>query len=140
VLLALGTSQPGIDGFRVSHEQALEARRVAGLAGRRAGSVTRYHAVALAALATANLAQARTFVAARLGALGGDDDVALRLAATLRVYLDENASPTRTAKRLGIHENTVANRVRQAEKLLGHSIGEQRLELHVALALAPLVR
>lgn len=140
LLLAVGTSQPGMEGFRRSHRQALEARRVAALAGRRAGSVTRYGAVVLAALATTDLDQARAFVAAQLGALAGDDDVALRLAATLRVYLDENASPTRTAKRLGIHENTVANRVRQAEKLLGRPVGEQRLELHVALALAPLVR
>jgi hypothetical protein len=140
VLLALGTARPGIEGFRRSHQQALEARRVAGLAGRRAGSVTRYGAVALAALATADLDQARAFVNAQLRALGGGDDVALRLAATLRAYLDENASPTRTAKRLGIHENTVANRVRQAERLLGRPVSEQRLELHVALSLAPLVR
>jgi hypothetical protein len=139
-LLALGSSQPGIEGFRQTYHEALEARRVAVLAGRRAGSATRYVAVALAALATADVDQAHAFVRAQLGALAGDDDVALRLAATLRAYLDENASPTRTAKRLGVHENTVANRVRQAEKLLGRPAGEQRLELHVALALAPLVR
>jgi PucR C-terminal helix-turn-helix domain/GGDEF-like domain len=138
--VAVGTSQPGIDGFRLSYEQALEARRVAVLARRRSGSLTRYSAVALSALATVDVAQARDFVRTQLGALAGDDDVALRLAATLRVYLDENASPTRTAKRLGIHENTVANRVRQAEKLLGRPLPDQRLELHVALALAPIVR
>jgi DNA-binding PucR family transcriptional regulator len=102
--------------------------------------VTRYSAVALAALATVDIERARDFVVAQLGRLAGDDDVALRLAATLRVYLEENGSPTRTAKRLGIHENTVANRVRQAEKLLGRPVAEQRLELHMALALAPLVR
>jgi hypothetical protein len=138
--VALGTSQPGIEGFRRSHQQALEARRIAMLAGRRTGSVTRYAAVALAALATADLDQARGFVTTQLGALAGDDDVALRLAATLRVYLDENLSPMRAARRLGIHENTVANRVRQAEKLIGHPLAAQRLEVHVALALAPLVR
>jgi hypothetical protein len=138
--VAAGTSQPGLDGFRLSYEQALEARRVAVLADRRSGSVTRYSAVALTALATVDLDQARAFVATQLGALAGEDDPALRLAATLRVYLEESASPTRTAKRLGIHENTVANRVRQAEQLLGRPVGEQRLELHVALALAPVVR
>jgi len=138
--VALGRSQPGIEGFRRSHQQALEARRIAMLAGRRTGSVTRYSAVALAALATADLDQARDFVTTQLGALAGDDDVVLRLSATLRVYLDENLSPTRAAKRLGIHENTVANRVRRAEELLGRPVGEQRLELHVALALAPMLR
>jgi hypothetical protein len=138
--VAVGTSQPGLDGFRLSYEQALEARRVAVLAGRRSGSVTRYSAVALTALATVDLDQARAFVDAQLGELAGEEDLALRLAATLRVYLEENASPTRTAKRLGIHENTVANRVRQAEKLLGRPLADERLELHVALALAPVVR
>jgi len=138
--LAAGTSQPGLDGFRLSYEQALEARRVAVLAGRRSGTVTRYSAVVLTALATVDLDQARAFVDAQLGELAGEEDLTRRLAATLRVYLEENASPTRTAQRLGIHANTVANRVRQAEKLLGRPLADQRLELHVALTLAPIVR
>jgi hypothetical protein len=138
--VAAGTSQPGLDGFRLSYQQALEARRVAVLAGRRSGTVTRYSAVALTALATVDLDQSRAFVDAQLGELAGEEDLARRLAATLRVYLDENASPTRTAQRLGIHANTVANRVRQAEKLLGRPLADQRLELHVALTLAPIVR
>jgi DNA-binding PucR family transcriptional regulator len=42
--------------------------------------------------------------------------------------------------RLGIHENTVTYRIRQAEEILGHSIEESTLDLRVALALAPIVR
>jgi DNA-binding PucR family transcriptional regulator len=70
-----------------------------------------------------------------LGELGADDDVARRLAATLRVYLDENASRSRAAKRLNIHDNTVSYRVRQAQELLGRRVDERSLELRVALAL-----
>jgi DNA-binding PucR family transcriptional regulator len=46
---------------------------------------------------------------------------------------------TRTAKRLSIHENTVAYRLRQVEELLGRSVDKRTLELRVALTLADLV-
>ena len=58
----------------------------------------------------------------------------------MRTYLDENGSRGRTAKRLHIHENTVAYRLRQAEELLGRSVEKRTLELRVALALADLVQ
>ena len=67
------------------------------------------------------------------------DDTTRRLAATVRTYLDENGSRGRTAKRLHVHENTVAYRLRQAEELLGRSVEKRTLELRVALALADLV-
>ena len=75
-----------------------------------------------------------------LRGLAGDDDLSTRLAATLRTYLDEQSSRSRTAKRLGIHENTVSYRIRQAEEILGRSVDQRTLELRVALALAHLVR
>jgi hypothetical protein len=140
VRAAVGASRPGIAGFRRSHAQALEARRVATLVRRPAGSVTRYSAIALTALATVDLDQARDFVGSILGPLAGDDDTARRLAATLRVYLEENRSRARTAQRLSIHENTVGNRVHQAAELSGRPLDDDRLELQLALALAPLVR
>jgi DNA-binding PucR family transcriptional regulator len=139
VRVALGEPAPGVDGFRRTHEEAAHARRVATLAGRSPGSVTRYGRVALAALASADPDQARAFVTARLGGLGDDDDTSRRLAATLRVYLDEHCSRSRTAKRLGLHENTISYRVKQAEEILGRGVEEDTLELHVALALAGVV-
>jgi hypothetical protein len=140
VRAAVGAPRHGIPGFRRSHAQALEARRVATLVRRPAGSVTRYSAIALTALATVDLDQARDFVESTLGPLAGDDDVARRLSATLRVYLEENRSRARAAQRLSIHENTVGNRVQQAAELSGRPVDDDRLELQLALALAPLVR
>jgi DNA-binding PucR family transcriptional regulator len=140
VHVALGEPAAGMPGFRLSHVEASHARRVASLAGRRAGSVTRYSRVALSALASVDTEQARIFVERELGALAADDDVSLRLAATLRVYLDENASRSKAAKRLGIHENTVSYRVRQAEEILGRSADERTLELRVALAVLNVVQ
>jgi DNA-binding PucR family transcriptional regulator len=57
----------------------------------------------------------------------------------VRAYLDENCSRGRTAKRLHVHDNTVAYRIRQAEELLGRSLERRTLELRVALALADVV-
>ena len=74
------------------------------------------------------------------GLAAADDDLTTRLTATLRTYLDEHSSRSRTAKRLGIHENTVSYRIKQAEEILGRSVDQRTLELRVALALAPLVR
>lgn len=138
VRVAIGEPAPGIAGFRTSHIEALEAQRIARLAGHREGSITRYDDIALCSLATANIEHSCRFVERELGRLAAPDDTTRRLAATLRTYLDENGSRGRTAKRLHVHENTVAYRLRQAEELLGRSVEKRTLELRVALALADL--
>lgn len=138
VRIAFGTPRHGVEGFRASHRQALEAQRVARLHPR-PQPVSHYGALALRALATTDLDHARTFVLDELGPLAAPDDATQRLAATLRVYLEEHASPARTAARLGVHPNTVANRVRAAEDLLGRDAGLRVAETLVALQLAPLV-
>lgn len=136
VRIAVGEPAHGVVGFRRSYRQAAEARRVATIAGRRAGTVTRFRRVALAALATVDQEQARAFVADELGPLAATDELSLRLAATVQTFLDEGESHARAARRLGIHENTVRYRVRQAEELLGRDIGQRTLDLRVALLLA----
>ena len=68
-----------------------------------------------------------------------DEVTTTRLTATLRTFLDERSSRSRTAKRLGIHENTVSYRIKQAEDVLGRSVDERSLELRVALELARFV-
>ena len=138
--VACGVAGDGVAGFRRSHQQALEARRVVLLSGRQSGAITRYGDVGLAALATADRAQAQEFVTRELAGLATDTDEALRLAATLRVYLEEGSSARRAAKRLGVHENTIKNRVRAAEEMVGHPATERLAELLVALRLAPLCR
>ncbi len=137
--VALGEPARGISGFRDSHRQALRARRVATLAGRPPGTVTRYRGVALAALATADLEQAREFVASQVGGLIGSDDASARLVATLQIFFEEGSSHGRASKRLGVHENTVRYRIKQAEELLGRRVEERTLDLRVALALVSVV-
>ncbi|MEW6472779.1 MAG: helix-turn-helix domain-containing protein [Actinomycetota bacterium] len=133
--VAFGSVQAGIEGFRRSHEEALEARRVARLSAR-PGPVHEYRTLALTALATSDLNQARRFVAEELGPLAGQDDATVRIAATLRVWFEEMGNTIQTARRLGIHKNTVLYRVQRAEQLLGRPVNERALELQLALALA----
>jgi PucR C-terminal helix-turn-helix domain/GGDEF-like domain len=138
VLAGFGSPGHGVPGFCRSHREAMYARRVARLTSRRPGSITRYDDVALAALATADVEHAREFVAAELGALAAVDDHSRRLTATLRVYLEENMSPLRAGQRLGVHENTITNRIRAAQELLPRPIEHRSPELQVALRLLTL--
>jgi DNA-binding PucR family transcriptional regulator len=136
--VALGTPGHGVEGFCQSHAEALRARQVAKL-GRARSGWTPFDDVALDALTTHDLDEARRFVERELGPLASEDDAILRLRATLRVFLEEGSSFVRAARRLGVHENTVTYRVHRAEELLGHRAAERQLELRVALRLARLV-
>ena len=133
---AIGSCATGLEGMATSYEHARAARRVAELLGSRPGATVRYGTVALAALLTVEPAEAARFAVSQLGELAADTDAAARLRATLRVYLEENLSPGRTAKRLGIHQNTVTYRVRRAEEILGRPVEPGRLELEVSLRLS----
>lgn len=136
-----GSPQQGADGFRTSHGDALEARRVGEATGLTVGDrAVVFDDVAIASLASRDLPSASSFVHRRLGRLAGTDESAERLLETLRVYLDELASPTRTSRRLHVHPNTVVKRVERIEAMLGRPVDPASLALRVAVELAPLVR
>ncbi len=137
--VAAGTPAPGVEGFVASHREALLARRVAQLRGDDGGAVATYPDLALEALLTEDPDAARHFAARELGPLAAGDDATARIAATVEIFLEEGSSFARAGRRLGIHANTVAYRVRRAEALLGHPVTERRLELRVALRLARLL-
>ena len=136
--VTVGSAYAGIDGFCSSHREARVAGRVARL-GHRRTCCTRFADVALDALATHDVDDARRFVAHELGALAGDGDSARRLRATVRVFLEEGSSYVRAARRLGVHHNTVVYRVNRVEDLLGRRIADRELELRVALRLGRLL-
>ncbi len=135
--VAVGLPGYGLQGFRRSHREALLARRAAEVLGYGGGCV-RFAERGLEALLLGDLDEARRFVARELGPLASDTESIRRIVATVLAFLDEGASFARAARRLGVHENTVAYRVRRAEELLGRRVAERRLELHVALRLAAL--
>jgi hypothetical protein len=137
--VAAGTPARGVEGFVLSHREALAARSVAQLRGGSRGARFTYPDLALEALTVGDVEGTRRFVERELGALAGGDDASVRLASTLAVFLEEGASFVRAGRRLGVHANTVAYRVRRAEELRGRPVSERQLELRVALRLARLV-
>ena len=134
--VAVGLPGHGVDGFRRSHHEASLARRAAEVLGQR-GAVF-FANSALDVLLTQDADEARRFVARELGPLADGSDMSRRLVVTLHAFYDEGSSFVRAARRLGVHENTVTYRVQRAEELLGHPVGERRLELQVALRLVGL--
>lgn len=61
---------------------------------------------------------------------------------TLRVWLDEAGSASRTAERLSVHRQTVYHRLGQVEQATGYDLGRgrDRLKLHLAVELAPFLQ
>ena len=92
VRVAIGEPARGIAGFRASHLEALEAQRIARMAARPEGSITRYLRHLAARARDGGRRPARAFVARELGRLASGDETTRRLAATVRTYLDENGS------------------------------------------------
>lgn len=76
------------------------------------------------------------FVCSKLGGLAAEDPATERLRENVLVWLREGGSATRAAERLNTHRNTVLYRNGKAEEALGHSLGEDRLGLELALTLA----
>jgi hypothetical protein len=136
ILVAVGTPGHGIDGFRRSHAEALQAARVTALARGEGAAVTRYERVELVSLLASDFPRARAFVATRLGSLATPDEATERLRETVLAFLVAGGSATRVAKQLFVHQNTVAYRVKRAEELLGRRVTQDPIELTCALMLA----
>lgn len=133
--VALGTAANGLGGFRSTHLEAVEAERVGRMASLE-GPV-HYADVALTALLTKDHQQARAFAARELAGLAGDDG---RISQTVLAVLERQGSPRHAAQHLGVHENTVAKRIKAAEALLGRPIDDRPAELHAALLIERALR
>lgn len=86
---------------------------------------------------TQDRASLNTFLDATIGAIVRQDGRrGPELAGTLLAYLDSSQNASLTATRLGIHVNTVRQRLASVEELIGHWSGSGRaLEIHMALRL-----
>jgi len=133
VRFAVGAVGSGLRGFRRTHQQALGAYTVALAAGAAGRSMTGFSDVAPLALMSGSIDLVRAWVIEALGQLANDDAHTATLRDTLRVFLQENGSFKATAERLVLHKNTVQYRIRKAEESLGHSVGENRLNVELAL-------
>ena len=130
---ALGAPGSGVAGFRRTHQQALGAHAVALAAGPSGQPLTSFAEVAPLALMSGSIELVRAWVIETLGPLADDDDHHSMLRDTVRVFLQEGGSFKATAERLTLHKNTVQYRVRKAEESLGQPVGEDRLNVALAL-------
>jgi hypothetical protein len=133
VHIAMGSGHPGTEGFRTSHHEALRARRIIQLSGRTAPSVTQFGDIALVDAISRDLDSARAFVQAQLGVLARDDTKERSERAALLAVLDAQGSLVAAANTLGIHRNTVLQRMRRAEQRRGRSLSVDIVGLHAAL-------
>ncbi|MBS1886162.1 MAG: helix-turn-helix domain-containing protein [Actinobacteria bacterium] len=134
--VALGEPATGIEGFRSSHRQAVQAHRVAHV---RDSVITRYGEVALEALVIRDLQLARDFVTYELKAISDDDHRDTVLRTTLRAYFQTGQNASSAAHLLGVHERTIAYRLRSIEERIGATIAARRDELAMALRLLDLL-
>lgn len=135
-VVAVGGPATGAAGFRQAHAEAEQAQRVAEM---RPVPVTLYEDVALEALALRDERGARALVARELGALAADDERSATLRTTLRAYFGAAQHASSAAAMLGVHERTVANRLRAVEERLGHPVRTRHAELDTALRLHELL-
>ena len=136
VRFAFGTAASGLSGFRRTHQQALSAYGIALAAGGAAQLITCFSDVAPLALMADSIDLVRAWVIETIGSLANDDDYNARLRETLSVFLQENGSFKATAERLTLHKNTVQYRVRKAQEGMGGALGDQRLQVELALLAA----
>lgn len=130
--VAFGAPRTGIEGFRHTHDEALLSARVAPPANKH----TCFPDVAVEILVSQRDDLARRFVEDRLGPLLKHESRD-RMLATLQHFLETSGSPSRCGRRLGLHANTVTQRIRRIEEILGHPIDPEDLSLRVALAVRP---
>ena len=133
--LALGSPLPGVEGFRRSHRQAKRARDLVIAAGADPASViaTDDPGFSAAALLSDDLDESRQWVHEVLGPLSSDTDNDARMRETLRVFLRGGASYKSAADQLHLHSNSVKYRVQRAIERRGRPIGDDRLDVEIAL-------
>jgi hypothetical protein len=134
-LVAFGRVHAGLAGFRHSHQEAIQAQRVAMIRDDPTHQVTGFQesGLSVAALLALDVDQTRQWVHETLGDLACDDEQPARLRDTLRLFFQHDGSYTATAEVLVMHKNSVKYRVTSAEKMLGRPVGDDRQAIELAL-------
>ncbi len=135
--IAAGNPLPGVEGFRRSHQQAQDARKVAitADAGARRVTLASDPGLSVAALLGSDLDAASAWIGDILGALASQSESDERLRETLLVYLRSGSSYTAAAEELHLHFNSVKYRVQRAIERRGTPIADDRSDVEVALLL-----
>lgn len=131
---ALGQPAAGLDGFRATHHQALQAQALT-LAADPAHRKPVIAASELGplALVASEVDGVRAWVQDVLGGLAVDDENMQRLRETIWAYLSSGFSRNAAASELHLHKNTIQYRIRKAEDARGRPLTDGRVDVEVAL-------
>ncbi|MDQ3541272.1 MAG: helix-turn-helix domain-containing protein [Chloroflexota bacterium] len=137
VSLGVGRIHAGLEGIRLSHQDARQALTI----GRRlhgSGSVTTFETLGVYRLiyAAEHLPELRTFQDEALAPLiAYDRDHGAELIRTLEAFFAANCSPKEAASLLHVHRNTVLYRLERIADITGFDLNasDVRLRLHLAL-------
>ncbi len=135
VRVAMGARARGVVGFRLTHQQAQAALRIAHTTQRR---ITRFEDVALESLVLQNGAMAGSLLELYLSPLDHNGDGA-ELRQTLRAYFAAGRQASAAASALGVERRTVTYRLHKIEELLKCRLHTRLAELEVALRLEELL-
>jgi hypothetical protein len=129
--LAWGEPGESLCGWRLSHQQALAAMRIARLDG----SLVRYRdSVVIASLLADDLARS-SLQELFLTPLERSRDRGELAKKTLRAYFAAERNASSAAMALGVSRQTVTKRLRVIEELLGRPVGLRNMELEAVLRL-----
>jgi DNA-binding PucR family transcriptional regulator len=135
--IAFGEAIPGLAGLRASTTAARGAARIQMMLADDASQVVWADDVLIEMLALGNTDGAGELVGRVLGLALDRDLLTGRTRETLEAWL-VTGSYVGAAAMLGVHEQTVRQRLRRLEDALGRSLHNRRTELHVALRLSRL--
>lgn len=129
VRVALGSPSAGVEGFRRSHREAIEAQRHA-VRSPGVGRAVTFDQVEVADIVAGESSLSGDFTDRVLGGLAGAPK---DLQETVRVYLGLLGNATATAEALFTHRNTVLRRLERANELLPRSLADDPLRIAMAL-------
>jgi len=130
--LASGEPRWGLDGWRLSHQEACAGHQIM---LRKPQRLVRGADVVLLAAVLRDDALARSLLQTYLAPLDGPGDSGEVLRRTLRAYFASGHNAATAAAALGVDRHTVKRRLQKVEELLGRQLDACQARLEVALGL-----
>jgi DNA-binding PucR family transcriptional regulator len=129
IRIAIGSTAPGIEGFRSSHFEAIATQRL--LARLHSPQrVAGFDTVELASLVTQDATRADHFIKRTLGKF---ESASPEFQAAVRTFVNEQCNASRAATRLYTQRNTLLRQLTRADELLPRPLGENSVNIAVAL-------
>lgn len=135
---AVGGAHAGVAGVRASYEEAVRARRVAELMPD-GPAVVAFADIVMVDLLTRDLESARAFAQRELGGLATSDARDELLRHTVRTFFELQCAHASAAAALGVHRNTLRQRLERASERRGAGVATRQVELQAALLLAAML-